>query len=326
MKRHTAIVLVLCSLFAFRLAAQQEQQYTQYMVNSFVLNPAVAGSENFIDLKAGYRQQWTGQELAPRTIYVSGHSSLKKGHGTGTNRHRKSKKFWHGVGGYAYSDEAGPFTQTAFYGSYAWHQPVSNDFTLSFGTFIGAKQHRLDGSNWDAYHDNDNLLVDRTFTKIVPDASFGAFLYSRKYFVGLSSMQMLGGNVGFDGLQGGAQISESRLRRHYFFTAGTKVPLTYDLILMPSMAVKAVQPAPVSVDVNAMLQYKDLFFGGMSWRAGDAFSAIAGVVLAKQYEISYSYDVSVSKLNPYNSGSHEIVIGYRLKHPGHVDCPSRWWR
>src|SRR6202035_3990251 len=53
------------------LSAQQKPQYTQYVFNNYLLNPAVAGIENYTDVKAGYRSQWTGLQGAPVTSYLT---------------------------------------------------------------------------------------------------------------------------------------------------------------------------------------------------------------------------------------------------------------
>ena len=77
--------------------------------------------------------------------------------------------------------------------------------------------------------------------------------------------------------------------------------------------------------MSAKIDYSDQYWAGISVRGGDAFIVMVGTVINKQLELSYSYDLTYSDIRKASTGSHEIVIGYRLKHPGHLVCPSRFW-
>lgn len=58
--------------------AQQKPHYTQYVLNQFIVNPAVTGIENYIDLKFSHRHQWVGIQDAPVTSYMSVHGPIGK--------------------------------------------------------------------------------------------------------------------------------------------------------------------------------------------------------------------------------------------------------
>ena len=334
MKKNVLLIL----LFPICLAiAQQDQQYTQYFVNGYVVNPAKAGSEDFIDARVSYRNQWTNFQVSgadkntspvsPRTVYVSVHSNIKH-HGTGNN-YQSATSPRHGVGGYVYDDKTGPISRSGIYGAYAYHLPIFNRAHLSFGTFVGLKQIRINGNDWSP-HDNvilDDNLVGGELTKTVADASFGSFLYSNYYYVGLSVFQLFRNSVQIKGIGNENDPSDGKLHQHLIGTAGLKLPLSANVKLVPGIAVKMVQPAPISIDLNAIAYFNDFCFTGLSTRLGsknyDAIAAVAGITLAKQLDISYSYDVTLSSINNFQSGSHEIIIGYRFKHHYHIDCPGR---
>jgi hypothetical protein len=40
--------------------AQQRPHYTQYILNNYILNPAISGIENYTDVKLSARDQWVG--------------------------------------------------------------------------------------------------------------------------------------------------------------------------------------------------------------------------------------------------------------------------
>ena len=51
--------------------AQQRPHYTQYILNNYILNPAISGIENYTDVKISARDQWIGLNGAPRTAYLT---------------------------------------------------------------------------------------------------------------------------------------------------------------------------------------------------------------------------------------------------------------
>ena len=76
MKKLLYILFLL--LFAARIYAQQVPLYSQYMMNGFLLNPAVAGSEGYTAINLTAREQWLGLKNAPKTHAVSGQTRLLK--------------------------------------------------------------------------------------------------------------------------------------------------------------------------------------------------------------------------------------------------------
>lgn len=303
------------------IQAQQEQQYSQYMVNGFVINPGRTGIEDFIDVKLGYRKQWLGLEAAPRTAYLSGHSRLTH-HGT-KNRGRQLGTF-HSAGVYIFEDKTGPLSKGGYNMSYAVNVPLNKEFRLSVGGFLGAKQYRI-AQDWQPFQsvDSDELLRNEGLTKLVPDAALGGFLYSKYYYFGLSAFQILGQKVttAIDG--------DGKLKSHLFFTGGMRIPFSSTFSAIPSFLIKMIAPTPISFDANLLFTNNDVFFYGINTRFSrtniDGFAGVVGVTLMKQFDISYSYDLILSDLALYQTGSHEVIIGLRLKHPHHIDCPGRKW-
>ncbi|NML65248.1 type IX secretion system membrane protein PorP/SprF [Hymenobacter sp. RP-2-7] len=303
--------------------AQQQAQYSQYMNNNYLLNPGATGVEDYIDIKSSYRTQWVGLEGAPKTFYTSISSSLGKWRSTPKRTIRDRRRPFHAVGGLVYRDVTGPTSRTGIYASYAFNAVLAPDLRLALGASVGMQQFAVDGAQLHFY---DPTTVAASAASRVPDATVGLWLYSSNFYVGLSGAQLLGNKLNFsygpNQLDAGAP--GNRLARHYFATAGVRVPLSDDWSLVPSVLVKAVNPAPLSVDINAKLKYQDLLWFGASWRVKDALVAMVGVTY-EQFLIGYSYDTGISGLNGYNSGSHEILLGLRLKKKAQVVCTNRFW-
>jgi len=299
--------------------SQQRPQYTQYMINPFLLNPAVSGTEDYTDIRAGYRKQWTGFEGSPRTMYVSAHGNIGKYLVT-NNRSRNKKYGFHGVGGVITSDAIGPTTTTTVSAAYSYHIKVSRKVFVSLGLMGGFNQFSLDGAKLYATNPSDGLIGG--MSKIgMGDITLGAWGYSDKFYAGIS-MAQLAPSITFS--QTGKKTNY-QLTRHYFIMAGYRIPVGYDFTFIPSICIKVTTPAPMSFDINAKLRYKDFLWVGVSYRNKDAVAAMAGVIINNRFDISYSYDYITSDINKYTGGSHEIVIGYRLKNKIRGGCPSNFW-
>lgn len=319
--RNIAILLVIaCTFCKVNISwGQQQWQYSQYMNNNFLLNPAEGGTETFTDIKVGLRTQWQGIEGAPKSGFVSAHHPIN----------RNTQKFdsivplaHHGVGGYISRDQIGPISQSSIYGSYSYHLPLTPSLTLSTGAFLGVKQFQLDENALNFEGNEADVVTGSLATTFLPDATLGFWLYGQQYYLGGSIFQVFGNKINTEELSNATK--ESNLTRHLFFTSGYKFSLSQKLFLVPSLVVKYAAPAPVQFDVNAKINYNDLLWGGISYRNRDAVVLMAGVTLDQKWDISYSYDINTSELNAHNSGSHEVLLGYRLHHSQSAP-PAQFW-
>ena len=323
MKRALTLLLLPLPLAAVSARAQQQAQYSQYMNNNYLLNPGATGVEDYIDVKFSYRTQWTGLEGAPKTYYASINSSLGKWRSTGKRTIHDRRRPFHAIGGLAYNDVTGPTSRTGLYASYAYNLVLTPDLRLALGVSAGMQQFAVDGQQLRFF---DPTTRAASAASRVLDGSVGLWMYSSRFYVGLSGAQLLGNKLNFSYgpnlLDAGAP--GNTLKRHYFATAGVRLPLSSDWSLVPSVLVKAVDPAPLSVDLNAKLKYQDLLWVGVSWRAFDSAVAMVGLSY-EQFTLGYSYDAGLSELAGYNGGSHEVLLGLRIKKKAQVVCTNRFW-
>ena len=130
MKRLTILsVALLLGVFSY---GQQIPQYSQYMINDYILNPAISGMHDHFEVKSNNRIQWVGVNDAPRTFLLSIHGPIK-------NMNM-------GLGGAIFSDVTGPTSRTGAYLSYAYHLKLSPSLKLGMGLSVGLLQFRIDGS------------------------------------------------------------------------------------------------------------------------------------------------------------------------------------
>lgn len=333
------LLIIMCLGFIQFAHSQQRPQYTQYIFNNFILNPAISGIENYIDVKAGYRSQWQGLEGAPETSYISVHAPLGKNflYGTstsvpqsgGTNPNSRSyvqtymaSEPHHGIGFHAVSDKAGPISRTDVNATYAYHMGLSSNVNLSLGVAAGVSKIYLDRSKITLENPNDQAIGTGDYDQLKPDLSAGVWLYGPRYFAGVAAQQLLASPISFSDDE---SYDQGKKVPHMFISAGYKVYLGDDFAAMPSAMVKVVSPVPVSIDVNMKLAYRDKFWMGGSYRKDDAFSAMAGFNVGSFMNLGYSYDFTTSGLNTVSNGSHEIVIGVFLNNRYKVSCPQKSW-
>lgn len=326
------LLLILMSLGLLETYGQQRSQYSNYVMNNYLLNPAVGGSYTFFNVKVGHREQWLGMEGAPRTSFVSIHGPIN--HPDARKRTLRYKKTTHhGLGAYAYSDEIGPLSWRGAFASYAYHIRVSRKVTTSFGIFGGLKEFRVDGDKIKfVEHPTDEIVKPGVQSTIMPDANVGWFMYADRFFAGISVNQILQTSLDFETKDG--TTAEGKLNNHYFITGGYKWSIDRDWHFYPTVLIKAMYPAPATFDVNLRIMYSDFAWVGLTYRngdirnlfEGDAVSFMAEYVFNDTFEVGYAYDYGVSELNAYNDGTHEIIFGIRWNDPKkEIRCPAKFW-
>ncbi|MCC8423438.1 type IX secretion system membrane protein PorP/SprF [Mucilaginibacter sp. UR6-11] len=337
MRRAIYLLLVFFAFSTQVAMAQQLPQYTQYVFNNFLLNPAVAGIENYTDAKLGYRSQWTGLSGAPVTSFLSvnapigtnfleGDASAFPGGGEinpssrlYTQNYRASEPH-HGIGFTLVTDKAGPITQTNVAANYAYHIGLAPRLNLSVGVAAGLNHISLNTSEITLATALDPAIANGNNSQWKPDLGVGAWLYSGDYYVGVSVQQLLKQNLYFS--TSTTTVDVSKTVPHYFFTAGTKLYVSDDITLLPSVLIKEIQPVPLTYDINLKASFQDKFWLGGSYRHNDSFGILAGFNLSSFINVGYSYDITTSSLNTVSNGTHEIIIGLLLNNKYKVTCPQ----
>ncbi|MCD6068519.1 MAG: Bacteroidetes-specific putative rane protein [Bacteroidetes bacterium] len=293
-------ILLLSVLFSTcDFYAQQLPQYTQYMLNDFVMNPAIAGKgKDYWDCRSNNRYQWKGITDAPRTYILSAHGPFKN---------RKM-----GIGGTLFTDIVGPTRRVGFNMAYSYHLKLNDKYQLNLGLSAGILQYSVDGHKL-LLHDNDDLiLVTQYRSAITPDFGAGIYLHSDKLFVSVSVPQFYEAQVKLDGI---THSTLSRIRPHLYTLAGYTFDIGEDFQVEPSVLVKYLQPTPVKVDVGVRGIYQKKIWLGLSYRTNDAISAMLGYMHNNWLMVGYSYDYTTTNLQKYSSGTHEITLGLRFSKP-----------
>ncbi|WP_443939566.1 PorP/SprF family type IX secretion system membrane protein [Pedobacter sp. MW01-1-1] len=336
MKKYHLFLIVFFSVNCF---GQQRPQYTQYIFNQYLLNPALSGIENYVDFKAGYRKQWSGIADAPQTSFVSANWALGDNYlwsnpltsfpeETGNPMDRNytqnytSSPAHHGVGVMAVLDKTGPLSRLDAGLTYAYHLQLNNTYNLSVGVGAGVSRIALDLNALSFSDTNEPVVSTAIVNQLKPDLNAGLWLYGARMFVGLSVQQLLPQKLTFSANESYNQGKETA---HVFATAGYKFFFDDEIAAIPSVMVKYAAPAPVSVDVNMKVAFKERFWLGGSYRKDDSFAAMLGFNVGKIVNLTYSYDFTTSALNQVSNGSHEIVLGLLLNNVYKVPSTIKLW-
>ncbi len=275
--------------------AQQIPQYSQYMMNDYVMNPAVTGKYDYWEVKSNNRLNWIGITDAPRTFILSAQGPFRR--------------YNMGMGVTIFSDVTGPTSRTGAHISYAYQLKLSSKLRLGMGLSIGVLQFRIDGTKVDLYQSGDPAFPNAVMSAVTADATFGINLYHKNFNVGFSAPQIIGNNLGFDSGQGDGT---STLSRH-FMLMGSYTFHVGSFGIMPNVLLKYVTPVPPQFDAGVRFDYRDQFWIGASYRHDDAVSFMAGLLYKDFLVFGYSYDMSTSNLRNYSDGSHEVMIGVRFR-------------
>ncbi len=285
------LILVLASPATLR--AQQIPVLSQYMFNGLVINPAYAGSKDFMSSTLMVRKQWSGFEGAPSTQNASIHGPLRR------------KRV--GLGLMISNDKIGITSQTDVYASYAYHLPTSYG-KLSLGLQGGISYYKSSFSGLNVHDNDDPVYAANSLTNLQPNFGFGAYYYQERFYAGLSIPQL----ISYDSIQALNVYTDGihHQARHYYFNTGVILEASRDFIFRPSVLVKYVMNAPVQFDINMNFLLSNIFWVGASYRSGDAIVGIFEYQINRKLRIGYSYDYTISELKNHSSGSHEIMIGY----------------
>ncbi|GAA3938341.1 type IX secretion system membrane protein PorP/SprF [Chitinophaga oryziterrae] len=339
MKR-TYLLLLLLLIIAEGTRAQQQPHYTQYILNTFIINPAVAGIENYWDVKASHRHQWAGLNGAPVTSYLTIHGPLRKSDYpsasitglTPPGENPRGKAYWQqyetppshaGAGLTILNDKTGPLNRFSITATYAHHIALSPRTSISAGVSFGAQSVSVDASALEFQQPGDPVVASsQLLNKWKPELNAGLMLYSADFYIGASAQNIIPQQLSFDeGKVVGDSLYRGKLVPHLFFSAGYRTWINEDVSVLPSVMVRMVTAAPVSFDVNAKFLYRDRMWVGGSYRIQDGFAAMLGVNISSTINIGYSYDYTTSSLNVVSHGTHEILIGFLIGNRFGDLCP-----
>lgn len=281
-------VLMFTGVLSF---AQQDAQFTQYMYNTININPAYAGSRGALSVFGLYRTQWVGLDGAPVTSTISVNTPINNSN--------------LGLGFSLVNDKIGPTTENAISADVSYFIQTSEAWKLSFGVKATANLFDLDPAKLNPVDAGDPTL--QNYNKFSPNIGAGVYLHSDKAYVGFSVPAFIETNRYDDN-----EVAIFKEKINYYLIGGYVFDLSDSVKFKPAALAKMVEGAPLQADISGNFMFFEKLTLGVSYRWSAAVSAMAGFQVSDGLYIGYGYDHETTKLNNYNSGSHEIFLRYDL--------------
>ncbi|MBS1652176.1 MAG: type IX secretion system membrane protein PorP/SprF [Bacteroidetes bacterium] len=291
---HITLFLLLSNAVPF--FGQQQSLFTSIITNQYLYNPAYAGVNTGQEYTGLYRSQWAGFSGAPNTALFSGFGTLKK-------------KPQMALGGYIMTERIGLLQRNSLYFSYSYHLRLSNKLNLSFGLSGGGTQYNVRVYDAIPYSTDgtDEFLSNNNLSGNTFDANAGTYLYSKKFFLGISTMQLLSSKITWY-----SKLGQPTIHMYGIIGYNFELDKKKEWTLQPSMLIRYSNPAPYQWEGNLKLSYKNLVWVGGTYRHKASSSALIGFTIKKQFSVAYAYDYSLNALQTYSSGSHEIMLRYNV--------------
>lgn len=282
---------------AWRISAQKQPQYTQYMYNIGSFNPAYVGTVETAEIIGLYRAQWTGIPGAPRTMRF------------GTNVPFGNEK--HGLGFNVINDQLGPTSQTYIDASYSFQVKLSETTKLSFGLSAGGSLMDVDFSKGDFEINNEPLLNSSTVNNFYPLVGAGMFLYDEDWYLGFSVPNFLNDGIYTDEVAG---VVEDRIQ--FNLIGGYVFNLSDGLKFKPAFLTNYMQGASVNFNFSANFLISNVLTLGASYRINNDISGLAGFQISNGMFLGYAYDYNTNGLGEFSQGSHEVILKFYLGRTG----------
>ncbi len=273
--------------------SQQNSQFTQYMYNTTIINPAYAGSREVLSVFGTYRTQWVGLEGAPKTAVLSFQTPL--------NESRL------GLGVSIVNDQTGVMDENTLAVDLSYTIDCNRTYKLSFGIKGSANLLDVDYTKLNIYNPNDVQFKENIENQFTPNIGAGVYLYSDRAYLGLSVPNFLESDR-FDN----PIVSTMKQRMPFYLMGGYVFDLNYDLKFKPAFLVKEISGSPLQVDLTANFLMYDKLTVGVAYRWDASLSGLVGFQISDGIFIGYSYDAETTKLKHYNSGSHEFFMRFEL--------------
>lgn len=285
-----SITFLIC-LFVMSAKAQQDAQTSMYFFNPVQFNPAYAGSRGSINITGVSRAQWVGWDGAPNTQFLSVHAPVLRQN--------------IGVGGNISYDKIGSRSAFNAMANFAYHMRLNKDnMRLSLGLSAGIQQYGYNFSDLIVTDPND-LNYTTSFSQTKMNMGFGAYLYARNFYAGLSVPRLIKRNIDNN-------TGNSYLQRHLYVMGGYVHTLNSVIDIKPSVLIKYTGGGPLIADLNVSAHLYKKFWVGALYRTTDCVGFNASYQIKDYCMVGYAYDFPLNGKMLNQWGTHEFVLSFDL--------------
>ncbi len=283
------VVLIFMLGFFIQVKAQHNPQFTHFMFNKLVYNPAYAGDRDALAASAVYRNQWLGIDGAPTTLNFNIHTPFA------------GKRA--GIGLSVVADKIGVVNTTFANISYNYRVPVGETAKLSIGISGRVEHGRFDFTQIDAADTDDVFIQSDVDNTVRPNFGAGVFLSGKNYYVGVSIPTVLENTLYSD-------AGFESIYRTYYAMGAVILDVTDNVKFKPSVLLSYNQNAPFDMDLNASFLLMDSFWIGATWRLDDSIDALIQYQFTPNLRGGMAFDFTTSELSNYTTGGYEFMVEY----------------
>ncbi len=287
--------LFLLIFLGYNAKAQQKVQFTQYMFNGLVINPAYAGANEALSLTFMQRKQWATIENSPSTQTLSGHTLFKKKH--------------LGLGFILVNDKIGVHRNLSALSNFAYHLKIADRSFLSMGFQAGIHNKRSNYGSLAGSGNVDPRLFDASVSYTAFDMGMGLYFRSPKFHIGISAPELLPERFS---LNDSVTIKLSNV--NYFLFAKYIIRISDHIEAEPSLLLKYFKGTPLSYDMNMNFIYKKVLTMGLSYRKKESIDFMMKAQVTGQLQLGYSYDHPIGQVARVSNGSHEFMVNYVFRY------------
>jgi type IX secretion system PorP/SprF family membrane protein len=293
-----AVTLLLA--VTYQTFAQQDPQYTQYMYNTQVVNPAYAGSREALSIGVLGRTQWVNLEGSPTTGTFTVNSPI----GLYDNM---------GLGLSIVHDQIGPATESNIVVDFSYSLLLKSFNKLSFGLKAGVDVLDVDYSRLSIFNANDPFFQNNVDNRLQPQVGAGIYYNTNKFYAGFSVPNFLNSKHYDESTLNNSDPGSIAIERlHYFFITGYVFDLNENLKFKPASLVKMVSGAPLQWDISANFLIHEKFTLGASYRWSASVSALAGFQISNSIFAGVAYDYQSTAIENYSDGSYEVFLRFDI--------------
>ncbi|MXO06846.1 type IX secretion system membrane protein PorP/SprF [Flavobacterium sp. HBTb2-11-1] len=291
------IILLINFLFYLSVSAQQDPEYTHYMYNMSVVNPAYAtGVPAMMNFGGLYRTQWVGAYGAPKTFTFFGHTAI-------------NDKIEAGISFISDDIGDGAKKENNVYADFAYVLKLGGKNKLSLGLKAGFSSMQTNFNGFRFTDPQTDLAFAENINATKPNIGVGAYYFRDNLYVGLSVPNLLKSKY-IEEKSGVNAFGSEEI--HTFLTAGYVFQVNDKLKLKPAFMSKFVKGAPITLDVTANVLYNEKFEFGAAYRIDDSVSALFNINVTPTLRVGYAYDYTLTNFGQFNSGTHEIMLLFDL--------------
>ncbi|WP_370176542.1 PorP/SprF family type IX secretion system membrane protein [Leeuwenhoekiella palythoae] len=278
--------------------AQQQPAFAEYNYNTILINPAHAGYYENSEVTIANLSSFSGIEGAPSTLNATLNLTLNNDNV--------------GLGGGIMRDEIGVTSTNSAFIAYAYklhfgvqaRAPRFHNFNpnvLSFGIQAGVYNYT---ENLRELGITDDPNFQNNIQGTVPTLGLGVMYNRNQLYAGLSVPNVLGNSLATD--------KSLKINTIGYAYAGYRLyaGVFDELEIKPNLLLRYTDGAPLNLDLNTIVNYKNKIEGGLGYRTSSAVNIFAGFYFFKSFRFIYNYAMPLQE-SPLPA-THGLILSYRF--------------